>query len=80
MRKQNAKKAQERAVIDQQQTLAQLIKWCKAHYGEDGRAARAGLSIYSLDAHSTLRTHLPATTTTTLPSDLFLSFFSTPIF
>ena len=33
---QNAKKAQERAVIDQQQTLAQLIKWCKAHYGKEG--------------------------------------------
>lgn len=32
-KQQNAKKAQERAVIDQQQTLAQLIKWCKAHYG-----------------------------------------------
>jgi hypothetical protein len=31
---QNARTALDRAQIDSQQMLAQLIKWCKAHYGE----------------------------------------------
>ncbi|KAM3568373.1 hypothetical protein VYU27_009503, partial [Nannochloropsis oceanica] len=30
----NARNALDRAQIDSQQMLAQLIKWCKAHYGE----------------------------------------------
>lgn len=61
----NAKKAQERAVIDQQQTLAQLIKWCKAHYGE-AMTAWMHIKVIRTFVEAVLRYGLPVDYTTVI--------------